>query len=36
MGEYEEAIQVFRRALVVQPYALANQRLILECTARLS
>ncbi|TVQ06328.1 MAG: tetratricopeptide repeat protein [Leptolyngbya sp. DLM2.Bin27] len=36
LGQYEEAIQAFRRALVVQPYALVNQRLILECTARLS
>ncbi len=36
LGKYEEAIQMFRRALVVQPYGLINQRLILECTARLS
>lgn len=36
LGQYEEAIQSFRRALVVQPYALVNQRLILECTAQLS
>lgn len=36
LEEYEEAIQAFRRALVVQPYALVNQRLILECTAQLS
>ncbi len=36
LGQYQEAIQAFRRALVVQPYALVNQRLILECTARLS
>ncbi|MGB3136483.1 MAG: tetratricopeptide repeat protein [Nodosilinea sp.] len=36
LGQYEAAIQAFRRALVVQPYALSNQRLILECTARLS
>lgn len=36
LGQYEAAIQAFRRALVVQPYALVNQRLILECTARLS
>lgn len=36
LNQYEEAIQAFRRALVVQPYALVNQRLILECTARLS
>lgn len=36
LEQYEEAIQAFRRALVVQPYALVNQRLILECTAQLS
>lgn len=35
LGQYGEAIQAFRRALVVQPYALTNQRLILECTAQL-
>jgi tetratricopeptide (TPR) repeat protein len=36
LGEYSVAIRAFRRALAVQPYALDNQRLILECTARLS
>ncbi len=36
LGEYALAIQAFRRALEVQPYALANQRMILECTAHLS
>ncbi|WOD42018.1 tetratricopeptide repeat protein [Nodosilinea sp. E11] len=36
LSQYQEAIQAFRRALVVQPYALTNQRLLLECTARLS
>ncbi|MBD2105670.1 tetratricopeptide repeat protein [Nodosilinea sp. FACHB-13] len=36
LGQYGEAIQAFRRALVVQPHALVNQRLILECTAQLS
>jgi tetratricopeptide (TPR) repeat protein len=36
LGQYEDAIQAFRRALAVQPYALINQRLILECTAQLS
>ncbi len=35
-GEYRQAIQIFRRALEVQPYALINQKLILECTARLA
>jgi len=36
LGDYSAAIAAFRRALEVQPYALENQRLILECTARLS
>jgi tetratricopeptide (TPR) repeat protein len=36
LGEYAEAIHAFRRALVIQPHALINQRLLLECTARLS
>ncbi|MBD2185464.1 MULTISPECIES: tetratricopeptide repeat protein [Oscillatoriophycideae] len=36
LGEYRTAIQAFREALSIQPYALINQRLILECTARLS
>ena len=36
MGEYSAAIQAFRRALEIQPHALVNQQLILECTARLS
>jgi tetratricopeptide (TPR) repeat protein len=36
LGHYPEAIRAFRRALAVQPHALVNQRLILECTARLS
>jgi tetratricopeptide (TPR) repeat protein len=36
LGNYSAAIQVFRKALEIQPYALVNQRLILECTARLS
>lgn len=35
MGNYLEAIQAFRKALEIQPYALVNQKLILECTARL-
>jgi len=35
-GQYAEAITTFRRALEVQPYATINQRLILECTARMS
>lgn len=36
LGHYEDAIQAFRRALEIQPYALVNQKLILECTARLN
>lgn len=36
LGNHTAAIQAFRRALTVQPYATANQRLILECTAQLS
>ncbi|MDQ2099842.1 MAG: tetratricopeptide repeat protein [Tychonema bourrellyi B0820] len=36
LGEYISAIQAFRRALEIQPFALVNQKLILECTARLS
>jgi tetratricopeptide (TPR) repeat protein len=36
LGEYRAAIQAFQRALEIQPYALINQMLMLECTARLS
>jgi tetratricopeptide (TPR) repeat protein len=36
LGDYTAAIRAFRQALEIQPYALENQRLILECTARLS
>lgn len=36
LGNYREAIQAFQQALEIQPYAVENQRLILECTARLS
>ena len=35
VGNYTAAIQAFRQALTVQPYALTNQRMILECTAKL-
>ncbi len=35
MGNYVAAIQAFRQALEIQPYALVNQRLVLECTAEL-
>ncbi|MGK7918563.1 MAG: tetratricopeptide repeat protein [Trichodesmium sp.] len=36
LSEYREAILAFQKALEIQPYSLENQRLILECTARLS
>jgi tetratricopeptide (TPR) repeat protein len=36
LGNYREAIKAFRRTLDIQPHDLLNQRLILECTARLS
>lgn len=36
LGQYTDAIQAFKQALEVQPYAITNQRLLLECTARLS
>ncbi len=35
LGEYLKAIEAFRKALEIQPYSTENQRLILECTARL-
>ncbi|NET10257.1 MAG: tetratricopeptide repeat protein [Symploca sp. SIO2B6] len=36
MGEYRTAIQSFRQALEIQPYAMVNQKLILECTMQLT
>ncbi len=36
LGEYREAIQAFHHALDIQPHALINQKLILECTALLN
>lgn len=36
LGRHREAIQAFQKALEIQPYALVNQKLILECTALLS
>ncbi len=36
VGEYGEAIKAFKGALAIQPYSLVNQKLILECTFRLS
>ncbi|MBL1176329.1 tetratricopeptide repeat protein [Pantanalinema sp. GBBB05] len=35
LGNYRSAIRAFRKALDVQPYALVNQRFILECTIKL-
>ena len=35
VGNYTAAIESFHQALTIQPYALVNQRLILECTAKL-
>ncbi len=36
LENYLEAIAAFRKALEIQPYALINQKLILECTTRLN
>jgi tetratricopeptide (TPR) repeat protein len=36
LSRYSEASQAFRQALAIQPHALINQKLILECTAMLS
>lgn len=36
LGDYMAAIQAFRQTLEILPYSIINQRLILECTARLS
>ncbi|MEB3338046.1 MAG: tetratricopeptide repeat protein [Leptolyngbyaceae bacterium] len=36
LGNYREAIHAFNQALKIQPYALINQKLLLECTAQLS
>ncbi|MBD2681966.1 MULTISPECIES: tetratricopeptide repeat protein [Nostoc] len=36
LGRYSEAIRAFKRALEIQPYSLVNQKLILECTYRLT
>ncbi|MCF4966974.1 tetratricopeptide repeat protein [Nostoc sp. CMAA1605] len=36
LGQYSKAIKSFKRALEIQPYSLVNQKLILECTLRLS
>lgn len=35
VGNYRDAIQCFRKTLEIQPFSLINQRLILECTAKL-
>ena len=36
LGDYRTAIQFFQRALEIQPHSETNQRLILECTLRVS
>jgi tetratricopeptide (TPR) repeat protein len=36
LGEYRKAIRAFQRALEIQPYSVVNQKLILECTLRIS
>lgn len=36
IGNYRDAIQCFRRTLDLQPFSLINQRLILECIAKLN
>ena len=36
LGDYQAALSAFRKALEIQPYALDNQKMILECTVRLS
>lgn len=36
LGDYRAAIRAFRKALEIQPYAITNQKWILECTARLT
>lgn len=35
-NEYSKAIRAFRQALRLQPHSIENQRLLLECTARLN
>lgn len=36
LGDYMAAIQFFRQTLEILPHSVINQRLILECTARLN
>ncbi|MEM1369825.1 MAG: tetratricopeptide repeat protein [Cyanobacteria bacterium P01_H01_bin.15] len=36
LGNYRAAIAAFREALNIQPFALINQKLMLECTSKLS
>ena len=36
LKQYSQAITAFKRALEIQPFSLVNQKLILECTLRLS
>ncbi|MBW4473216.1 MAG: tetratricopeptide repeat protein [Stenomitos rutilans HA7619-LM2] len=35
LGCYADAIEAFQKAIAIQPYGLANQRLLLECTLHL-
>lgn len=36
LGNFRSAIRAFHSALEVQPYSVENQRLLLECTAKLN
>jgi tetratricopeptide (TPR) repeat protein len=36
LGRYGDAIKAFRSALEIQPFSIVNQKLILECSLRLS
>ena len=36
LAEYRQASQAFRKALMIQPHSLENQRMVLECMAHLS
>jgi tetratricopeptide (TPR) repeat protein len=36
LGDYRPAIEAFQQVLLIHPYAIETQRLLLECTANLS
>ncbi|MGL5806108.1 MAG: tetratricopeptide repeat protein [Xenococcaceae cyanobacterium] len=36
LSNYQKAIAAFHQVLTIQPYSLVNQKLILECTAKLN